>query len=70
MNCRTCGPNLQPVKTDLPLRGLSLIAKELPVAQCESCSVYEIEDLVFRRVEKLLSAIDRETELETIRFAA
>ncbi len=73
MNCRICGANLKPIKTDLPFKVSErtiVIVKELPVVQCESCSTYEIEDLVFSRVEELLSAIDRATELEIIRFAA
>jgi len=73
MKCTICGSNLQPTRTDLPFKVSErtiVIVKELPIVQCESCSTYEIEDPVFVRVEELLSAIDRETELEIIRFAA
>jgi len=72
VNCRVCGSNLKPTKTDLPFKVSDrtiLIVKELPVVRCESCSAYEIEDPVFSRVEELLSAIDRATERETTRFA-
>lgn len=73
MKCRICGSSLKPIKTDLPFKVSErtiVIVKELPVVQCESCPAYEIEDPVFSRVEELLSAIDRATELEIIRFAA
>ena len=71
--CRICGSNLRLVKIDLPFEvseKTTVIVKELPVVQCESCSVYLSEDLVFSRVEKLLSAMGRATELGIIRFAA
>ena len=73
MKCTICGSNLQPTRTDLPFKVSErtiVIVKELPIVQCENCSTYEIEDLVFVRVEELLSTIDRKTELEIIRFAA
>jgi YgiT-type zinc finger domain-containing protein len=73
MKCRICGSSLKPIKTDLPFKVSErtiVIVKELPVVQCESCSAYEIENPVFSRVEELLSAIDRATELEIIRFVA
>jgi YgiT-type zinc finger domain-containing protein len=73
MKCTICGSNLQPTRTDLPFKVSErtiVIIKELSIFQCGNCSTYETEDRVFVRVEALLSAIDRETELEIIHFAA
>ena len=47
-----------------------VILKDLPVAQCEACSEYLIEDSVFAKVEALLSGVDASVELEIIPFAA
>jgi YgiT-type zinc finger domain-containing protein len=73
MRCTTCGATLQSLKTDLPFKVTDktiVILKQLPVLQCVNCSAYEIEDAIITRVEELLSAVDRATELEIIRFAA
>jgi len=67
------GATLKQITTDLPFKisdNAIVIVKELPVLQCGNCSEYEIEDTIFSRVEELLSAVDRATELEIIRFAA
>ncbi|OFV90997.1 MAG: YgiT-type zinc finger domain-containing protein [Acidobacteria bacterium RIFCSPLOWO2_12_FULL_65_11] len=73
MKCRTCGGTLSPTTTDLPFKVSErtiVILKQLPVAQCRSCSEYLIEDSVFAKVEKLLSGVDTSVELEIIPFAA
>ncbi len=73
MKCRVCGSTLQLTKTDLPFKVTErtiVILKHLPVAQCVRCSEYEIEDIVFAKVEELLSRVDTSVELEIIPFAA
>ena len=73
MKCRVCGSNLKPITTDLPFKVSErtiVILKQLPVAQCERCSEYSIEDPVFARVEELLSKANTSAELEIIPFAA
>jgi hypothetical protein len=47
-----------------------VILKDLPVGQCEACSEYVIADVVFAKVEALLSGVDASVELEIIPFAA
>ena len=73
MNCRICGSKLQPTVTDLPFKITArtiVILKQLPVAQCERCIEYSIEDSVFAKVEELLSSANTSAELEIISFAA
>jgi YgiT-type zinc finger domain-containing protein len=73
MKCRICGGRLEPTTTDLPFKLTErtiVILKRLPVAQCNGCSEYSIEDSVFARVEDLLSRADTSAELEIISFAA
>ncbi|MBI2149853.1 MAG: YgiT-type zinc finger protein [Acidobacteria bacterium] len=73
MKCRACGSKLQPTTTDLPFKITErtiVILKQLPIAQCERCSEYSIEDSVFARVEELLSKANTSAELEIIPFAA
>ncbi len=73
MRCRTCGAVLLQGKTDLPFKVSErtiVILKDLPVVECSNCVEYLIEDSVFSRVEKILSAVDASAELEIIRFAA
>ena len=73
MKCRVCGSRLQPTTTDLPFKVTErtiVILKQLPVAQCERCIEYSIEDPVFARVEELLSKANTSAELEIIPFAA
>ena len=73
MKCRVCGSRLQPTTTDLPFKVTErtiVVLKQLPVAQCERCSEYSIEDAVFARVEVLLSKVNTSAELEIIPFAA
>ena len=73
MKCRICGGVLHTTTTDLPFKVSDrtiVILKQLPVAQCEGCSEYLIADVVFVRVEELLSKVDTSVELEIIPFAA
>ncbi len=73
MKCRICGGTLHTTTTDLPFKVSDrtiVILKQLPVAQCEGCSEYLIADVVFARVEELLSKVDTSVELEIIPFAA
>jgi YgiT-type zinc finger domain-containing protein len=73
MKCRVCGSRLQPTTTDLPFKVTErtiVVLKQLPVAQCERCSEYSIEDAVFAKVEALLSKVNTSAELEIIPFAA
>ena len=73
MKCRVCGSTLLPITTDLPFKVTErtiVILKQLPVAQCQRCSEYLIEDSVFAKVEELLSRVDTSVELEIIPFAA
>lgn len=60
MKCRVCGSTLQPMRTNLPFKVGEMtivILKELPVVQCGNCAECLIEDLVFERVEELLSSV-------------
>jgi YgiT-type zinc finger domain-containing protein len=64
---------LRPSITDLPFKVTErtiVILKNLPVAQCEACSEYELADAVLAKVEYLLSKVDASVELEIIPFAA
>ena len=73
MKCTVCGAGLRPTRTDLPFKVSDraiVIFKGLPVLQCAKCPEYLLEDTVLRRVDELLARINRETELETIRYAA
>ena len=73
MKCRVCGSTLLATTTDLPFKvteGTNVILKSLPIAQCQRCSEYLIEDSVFAKVEELLSKVDTSVELEIIPFAA
>lgn len=73
MKCRVCGSRLRSSITDLPFKVSDrtiVILKDLPVEQCEACSEYLIGDVVFKKVEALLSGVDTSVELEIIPFAA
>ncbi len=73
MKCHICGGAMQAVVTDLPFKlnqKTIVIFKELPVLQCESCSEYLIEDPVMGRVETMMGRVDKEAELEIVRYAA
>ncbi len=73
MKCHMCGSRLNPLITDLPFKiseTTIVILKALPVLQCENCSEYALEDTVMERVEQMLDRVDRDAELEIIRYAA
>jgi len=73
MNCRVCGGRMEALTTDLPFklsRKTIVIVRELPVHQCGNCAQFLLDDAVMARVDQLLTAVDRSTELEVVRFAA
>ena len=73
MKCRVCGSAMEPRVTNLPFKVddvTIVILKDLPVYQCEGCTEYLLDDLVFKRVEEILDKVDTAAELEIIRYAA
>ena len=73
MKCHVCGNTLRPTTTDLPFKVGArsiVIFKQLPIAQCEGCTEYLIDDAVMARIDELLSKVDTSLELEIIPFAA
>jgi YgiT-type zinc finger domain-containing protein len=77
MKCHVCGSQMHSTTTTLPFKVSEtsretsiVILKKLPVLQCTNCSEYLMEDPVMARVEEILAAVDRVTELEVIQFAA
>ena len=73
MRCTVCGAELTATRTDLPfkVRETSIvILKNLPVMQCGNCPEYLIEDTVLSRIDGILDRVDREAEIEIIRYAA
>ena len=73
MKCHVCSGEMRAIVTDLPFK-LShktiVILKELPVFQCESCNEFLIEDPVMDRVDAILGKVDKEAEVEILRYAA
>jgi YgiT-type zinc finger domain-containing protein len=73
MNCHVCGSELKAAVTDMPFKvshQTIVVLKELPLLQCANCGEFLVEDPVMARVEAILANIDREVELEIVRFAA
>lgn len=73
MKCHVCGGTMRAVVTDLPFKlnqKTIVIFKDLPVLQCENCSEYLIDDPVMVRVETMMGGVDKEAELEIVRYAA
>jgi YgiT-type zinc finger domain-containing protein len=73
VKCHLCGSDMLPITTDLPfkIRETAIaVVKAVPVLQCSHCVEYMLEDAVMERVDRILSAIDDQTELEIVRFAA
>lgn len=73
MKCHVCGSEMEHVHTDLPFKlgeSTIVIVKNLPVLQCKSCSEYLLEDPVMQKVEEILDQVNREAELEIVRYAA
>ncbi|MFQ5672155.1 MAG: type II toxin-antitoxin system MqsA family antitoxin [Nitrospinales bacterium] len=73
MSCHNCGGNLEETVTDLPFKtGPSsiVIIKKLPVAQCQNCGEYLLEDPVMKKVDAILGGIDHDVELEILTYAA
>jgi len=70
--CNKCGGNLEKLVTNLPFKisyDCIAIIKGLPVLQCRNCSEYLIEDGVMEKVDRILSKIDKTTELEVLSYA-
>ncbi len=73
MKCYKCGNNMQKIVTDLPFKtnnNTTVIIKNLPVLQCESCREYELEDETMRFVDSKLESVDASTELEIVKYAS
>jgi len=72
MKCYKCGGNLKKINTDMPFKvndNSLVVIKQLPVLQCENCNEYLIEDNIMQSIDELLKRIDKNTELEILRFA-
>ena len=72
MKCYRCGNNMQNIVTDLPFKtsnNTTVIIKNLPVLQCESCREYELEDDTMRYVDERLKLVDASAELEIVNYA-
>lgn len=73
MKCHNCGETFESVTTDLPFKTgphSIVIIKSLPVLQCGNCGEYLIEDAIMQKVDAIISATEREVEVEVIRYAA
>ena len=73
MKCRICGGAMEERVTDLPFKigDTSIVTvRSLPVLQCRQCGEAELENVAMSRVDRLLAAVDRLTELEVVRYAA
>jgi len=73
MKCHVCGSEMISTLTNLPFKASDttiVILKDLPVAQCDNCSEYLLDDPVLKRVEEILEQVDTSAELEVIRYAA
>jgi len=73
MICYNCGGKLEKIFTDLPFKidhHSIIIIKKLPVLQCQNCHEYLIEDPVMEEVDLLLQKMDKNVELEVLRYAA
>ena len=73
MKCRICGGAMEERVTDLPFKigdTSIVIVRSLPVLQCRQCGEAELENVAMSRVDRLLAAVDRLTELEVVRYAA
>jgi len=73
IRCKVCRAELTSTRTDLPSKiheTSIVILKNLPVLQCANCPEYLIEDAVLRRVDEILTRVDRAAEVEIVRYAA
>jgi YgiT-type zinc finger domain-containing protein len=73
MTCHNCGGELENLITDLPFKtdyDSIVIIKGLPVLQCTNCGEYVIEDTVMEKVDRILSRVDKATELEVLSYVA
>lgn len=73
MKCHNCGSGLDRVLTDLPFKlnqHTIVVVRDLPVLQCQNCTVYLLEDEVMARVEGILDRVTDTAELEVVQYAA
>jgi len=73
MKCYRCGNMMQKIITDLPFKtrnNTTIIIKNLPVLQCESCREYELEDETMIYVDAKLESVDASAELEIVKYTA
>jgi YgiT-type zinc finger domain-containing protein len=73
MKCRVCGGFQEAKVTDTPFKtgdSSIVVLKALPVLQCVQCGEIELEHAVMVKVEQVLSAVDRSSELKVVRYAA
>jgi len=72
MKCHECGAEFERLITDLPFKvhqDSIVIIKKLPVLQCMNCREYLIEDKTMEIIDKRLSKIESNVELEILSFA-
>ena len=73
MTCHVCGANMSSIKTNLPFKVSQttiVIAKDLPVLQCEGCGQYLLDDHTMEYVEHIFERVDVTAELEVLKYAA
>jgi YgiT-type zinc finger domain-containing protein len=73
MKCRVCSGTMEERVTDLPFKigdASIVIVRSLPVLQCRQCGETELRSAEMARVDRLLAAVDRSSELEVVRYAA
>ena len=73
MNCHKCEEEFVTVTTDLPFKTgphSVVIIKDLPVLQCTNCGEFLILDADMQRIDAMLASIERDVEVEIIRYAA
>ena len=73
MICRICGAEMQETITDLPFKlgdKNIVIVRDLPVLQCSTCPEYLLSDPVMEKLEAIFAEMNRQSELEIVKFAA
>ncbi len=72
MKCYRCGGTMQRIVTDLPFKtqkNSTVIIKNLPVLQCDTCREFELENEAMNYVESKINSVDNSAELEIIKYA-
>lgn len=73
MKCSVCGADMASTITALPFKASDkciVIVKDVPAFQCTRCPEYLLADFVVEEIERILEKVDKETELEVMRYAA